>query len=156
MLLIYSYCTFLQSVEAILVHCTHRLLSKLARILCKRRIIFSRPPAFAVIVATRARRFKTDGRRGCRCDAKKRNCGNRERFTRHCGPFISFCHCRVERKRGWSKGWISRKRRVSRLWPYVRLKSYIRLSGSGGKSLVDYVTRRFNASSVGVKTGWGA
>ncbi len=45
MLLIYSYFTFLRSVKAILVHCTHRFLSKLARILCKRRIIFCRPPA---------------------------------------------------------------------------------------------------------------
>src|SRR5437667_1692226 len=32
-LLIYSYFTFLESVKAILVHCAHRLLSKLARIL---------------------------------------------------------------------------------------------------------------------------
>jgi hypothetical protein len=28
-----------------------------------------------------------------------------------------------------SKGWLSRKRRVSRLWPDVRLKSYRQLSG---------------------------
>ena len=37
MLLVYSYFTFLESVKAILVHCTHRLLSKLARILCTLR-----------------------------------------------------------------------------------------------------------------------
>jgi hypothetical protein len=34
MLLIYSYFTFLDGVKAILVHCAHRLLSELTRILC--------------------------------------------------------------------------------------------------------------------------
>ena len=60
MLLVYSYFTFPDSVKVILVHCTHRFLLKLARILCKRRIIFCRPPAFAVIVATFVRRLKRD------------------------------------------------------------------------------------------------
>jgi hypothetical protein len=37
MLLIFSYFTFLELVKAILLHCAHRLLSKLARILCTLR-----------------------------------------------------------------------------------------------------------------------
>jgi hypothetical protein len=37
MLLFYSYFTFLDGVKAILLHCTHRFLSKLARILCTLR-----------------------------------------------------------------------------------------------------------------------
>jgi hypothetical protein len=53
MLLIYSYFTFLDSVKAILVHCAHRLLSKLARILRKRRIIFCRPPSSLGLVMLR-------------------------------------------------------------------------------------------------------
>src|SRR5438132_506574 len=55
---------------------------------------------FAVIVTTFARRFKGDWRRAGRCEAKKRNCDNRERFARHCVRVISFCHCCVERKKG--------------------------------------------------------
>jgi len=55
---------------------------------------------FAVIVATRTRRFKGDWRRAGGCDAKKRNCDNRERFARHSARVISFCHCCVESKTG--------------------------------------------------------
>jgi hypothetical protein len=55
---------------------------------------------FAVIVTTFTRRFKGDWRRAGRCDAKKRNCGNRERRPCHCDRFISLCHCGVESKRG--------------------------------------------------------
>jgi len=36
----------------------------------------------------------------CRCDKQERNCRNRERLARHCAPFISLYHCRVENKRG--------------------------------------------------------
>jgi len=74
------------------VHCTHRLLSELGRILCKRHIIFCGPPAFTVSVATFARRNKCDWRRRCRCrTAKQSNSGNRERsHPRHCAQIYHF------------------------------------------------------------------
>jgi hypothetical protein len=37
----------------------------------------------------------------------------------------------------------------------IGLKSHIRLSGVRVKSAFDYVTRRFNASSAGLKNPWG-
>jgi hypothetical protein len=43
-----------------------------------------------------------------------------------------------------------------RLPKRIGLRSNIRLSGVAGKNVLDYVTRRFNASSAGLKTGWGA
>src|SRR3979490_3223958 len=64
---------------------------------------------FAVVVVTFAWRLKRDRRRVCRCDANKRNCGNRERRSRHGEVYIPLLLLCGEQKR---RGTLSRATRA--------------------------------------------
>ena len=78
------------------VHCLNRAC------ICrwKRRIGFCGPPAFAASVATFARRNEATGGLQLTATRERNATAVIANVRLICGPFISLCHCRVEKKRG--------------------------------------------------------